>query len=393
MPASPPTAATSPFSRLTDRLAGIAPGKPPIAVHIGEPQEKVPDFVAPALLGALGGFGRYPQIRGTEPFRAAVGAWLDRRYGLAGAIDPAAMVLPLNGSREGLFLAAVGAAGHLAKERPAVIVPNPFYQAYAAGAEVSRAELVLADCPERNGFLPDLAAIAPELLKRTVAAYVCAPANPQGGFADRAYWEKAVALARRHRFMLLADECYSEIYRDAAPEGVLPSAAAGGFANVVAFHSLSKRSGLPGLRAGFAAGDPGFLAAWTRLRNMAAPQVPEPLQAVAAAAYGDEAHVAAGRAAYNARYALAERIIGNRFGYRTPPGGFFLWLDMSGHGGGEAAAIRLWREAGVKALPGGYLALPQPDGSNPGEPFLRIAMVQDLATTEEVLTRLAQLFD
>jgi aspartate/methionine/tyrosine aminotransferase len=385
--------AVSPFSRLNDTLAGIAPGKPPIALHVGEPQQAVPAFVAPALLAALGEFGRYPPIRGSDAFRAAVGSWTSRRYDLGGGLDPETMLLPLNGSREGLFLAALGAVDYLRKPDPAIVLPNPFYQAYAAGARAAGAELVLAGCGPQSGFLPDLAGLGPATLDRVVAAYVCAPSNPQGTFADRAYWDTAVALARRHGFLLFADECYGEVYRRTPPAGVLESAAGGGFANVVAFHSLSKRSGLPGLRVGFAAGDPAFLADWTRLRNMAAPQVPGPLQAVAVAAYGDEAHVSESRALYNAKYALAERIIGNRFGYRTPDGGFFLWLDMREQGGGEAAAIRLWREAGVRTLPGAYLALPLPDGTNPGTPYLRFAMVQDLATTQEALTRLAQLFD
>jgi aspartate/methionine/tyrosine aminotransferase len=192
--------------------------------------------------------------------------------------------------------------------------------------------------------------------------------------------------------MVFSDECYSEIYRDAPPASMLQAAAAtGSFDRVVAFNSLSKRSSLPGLRCGFAAGDPDFLGRWARLRNVCAPQVPAPVQAVASAALRDERHVAANRDLYNAKYRAAEAALAGRFGYATPAGGFFLWLDMATAGGGEAAAIRLWRDFGVRTLPGGYLARPDPTGRNPADNYIRVAMVDDLATTEEALGRIARL--
>lgn len=366
-----------------------------ISLSIGEPQHPVPDFVGPVLAASLADFNRYPAIRGTETFRKTIGAWLDRRYALGGAIDPERMVIPLNGSREGLFSAGLAAREWYGrKARPAVLLPNPFYPAYAAGAVVVGAETIALDCPPEKNSLPDLDAMTPELLDRAIAIYVGSPSNPRGSVADNRYWARLVELARQHDFMVFADECYSELYRSDAPPGVLATAAASGsFRNVVAFHSLSKRSNLAGLRVGFAAGDPDFIGFWSIRRNVFAPQVPMPMQAVAVAAYRDETHVEANRRLYNEKYEAAERILGNRFGYRTPPGGFFLWLDMSSVGGGETAALRLWREAGVRSLPGEYLALPRPDGSNPGKPFLRLAMVNDLAATREALTRLAAIFD
>ena len=164
--------------------------------------------------------------------------------------------------------------------------------------------------------------------------------------------------------------------------------AGGDFSNIVIFHSLSKRSSLPGLRIGFAAGDKSFLAAFLELRNVAAPQVPVPLQHVAVAAYNDEAHVEDNRALYNAKFDLADQIIGDRYGYRRPAGGFFLWLDVGAHGGSEAVTRRLWSEAGVRVVPGRYLAREQLDGSNPGENYIRVAMVQDKNLTAEALHRL-----
>jgi aspartate/methionine/tyrosine aminotransferase len=186
---------------------------------------------------------------------------------------------------------------------------------------------------------------------------------------------------------VFSDECYSEIYTRQAPHGIL-EAGAPNFENVVAFQSLSKRSNLPGLRIGFVAGDRNFLARFLELRNVAAPQVPMPAQRVAIAAYGDEAHVIENRRLYSHKFDLADQIIGDRYGYRRPGGGFFLWLDVSAHGGDEAVTLRLWREAGLRVVPGQYLAREQTDGSNPGLGYIRVAMVSDQETTAEALHRL-----
>lgn len=379
--------AISPFQKLNDRLAGIAPGLTPINLGLGEPQHPIPTFVGPVIAANLDLFGRYPAIRGTDAFRSTVATWLNRRYGLdESPIDAETMVLPLNGSREGLFFAALGARERAAEvARPAVLLPNPFYQAYAAGAEAAGLEIVLIDAGPEQRHLPDLSRVAPDVLARTVALYVASPTNPQGSVATLDDWRALIAAARQHDFMIFADECYSEIYRNVPPPGVLEAAASldKGFANIVTFHSLSKRSNLPGLRAGFAAGDPAFLKDWTRLRNMAAPQVPTPIQAVAVAAYSDETHVAENRALYNVKFELAREMLG----VDVPEGGFFLWLDV---GDGEEAAVRLWRDAGVRTIPGAYLCLPTTAGDNPGHSFLRVAMVQDIATTTEALRRMAQ---
>jgi len=189
--------------------------------------------------------------------------------------------------------------------------------------------------------------------------------------------------------MLFADECYSEIYWKEPPVGAL-EVAGKDFVNVVAFNSLSKRSSLPGLRVGFVAGDRRFLKAFLDLRAVSAPQVPVPAQEVAIAAYGDEAHVEENRALYRAKFDLADQIIGNRYGYKRPAGGFFLWLDVSQHGGSEAATLKLWREGGLRVVPGNYAARPQPDGFNAGEGYIRVAMVQARETTAEALHRLVK---
>jgi aspartate/methionine/tyrosine aminotransferase len=379
----------SPFVRLRELLSDAEPGKPAISLAVGEPQHPVPPFVGPVLAAHIDEFGRYPMNKGLDAFCQAGADWLGRRFALPRAIDPLNEILVLNGSREGLFLAAIAAARFVGGRpgRPAMLIPNPFYAAYAAGAVAANCEPVYLPATAATGFLPDLDALPEELLARTVACFIASPANPQGAVADLAYLSRLVGLARRYGFLLFSDECYSEIYTRQAPAGVL-EAAGPDFANVVEFQSLSKRSNLPGLRIGFAAGDRQFLARFLELRNVAAPQVPIPAQRVAIAAYGDETHVEENRRLYSQKFDLADQIIGDRYGYRRPAGGFFLWLDVSAQGGDEVAALRLWREAGLRVVPGRYLARDQADGSNPGRGYIRVAMVQDQETTAQALHRL-----
>jgi aspartate/methionine/tyrosine aminotransferase len=379
----------SPFVRLTDLIAGIEPGKPVINLSVGEPQHPIPDFVGPVVATHLNEFGRYPPNKGIEPFRQAAAAWLDRRYDLAKPVDPDTEVLVLNGTREGLFLGAIAAKRWVGSRagQPAVLIPNPFYAAYAAGALAADCEPVYLPATRTSGFLPDLDALDGALLARTVAFYLASPSNPQGAVADRAYLDRLAALSRRYGFLVFADECYCEIYSKHKPAGMLEAAGAG-FTNTVVFHSLSKRSNLPGLRVGFAAGDKNFLAAFLELRNVAAPQVPNPAQHVAVAAYNDEAHVEKNRELYSAKFDLADQIIGGRYGYVRPAGGFFLWLDVSAFGGSETVTRRLWTEAGVRVVPGRYLAREQADGTNPGANYIRVAMVQDSEATAEALHRI-----
>ncbi|MBS1168231.1 MAG: dapL [Proteobacteria bacterium] len=385
----------SPFQRLGRLITGVEPGLPPIDVSVGEPRHPVPSFVGPVLSAALADFVRYPPIKGTPAFRAAVAGWAERRFGLpAGTIDRDDGVLPLNGSREGLFhatLTAVRLAGATKGSRPAILLPNPFYAVYAAAAEAAGAEPVLVAASRKDGFLPRFERLPADLLARTVAAFHASPANPQGAVADLERLQGLVSLARQYGFLLFSDECYSEIWRGRAPDGVLSAAlSGGGFQGVVAFNSLSKRSNLAGARCGFAIGDPAFLKAWAGLRNVTAPQVPMPIQAVAVAALADEAHVLENRRLYDLKYAVAQEILGDRFPDLVPPGGFFLWLDVGRWGGGEDVTARLWKEKGVKVVPGGYLSATDADGINPGGDFIRIAMVESLETSREALSRLSE---
>ncbi len=384
----------SPFARLTDLLSPHKPGKPLINLSLGEPQHPVPGFVGPILAKHIDDFGRYPIARGIEPFRQAAAAWASRRFGLTRALDPETEILVLNGSREGLFFAGIAAARYVSPRRgtPAILMPNPFYPAYAAGARAAGCEAVFLPTTRDNGFLPDLDSLSIETLERTVAFYLASPANPQGSVATRSYFDRVKQLADRYSFIVLSDECYSEIYTEEAPGSMLASAG-NDFANVVAFQSLSKRSNLPGMRVGFVAGDKNFLSRFHELRNVAAPQVPVPLQHVAVAAYSDETHVDENRRLYRIKFDLADQILGNRFGYRRPAGGFCIWLDVSAHGGDETATVKLFKDGGVRVVPGSYLARPQADGSNPGAGYIRVAMVQDSETTAEALHRMVEVLN
>jgi N-succinyldiaminopimelate aminotransferase len=389
-------AIVSPFTRTRRLLERAAPGHARlIDLTIGDPREVMPGFVPDRLSEANALFASYPKIRASDDLRNAIAAWIGRRYGIAGQIDAAREILPVSGSREGLFFAAMPAVGRKRVQgRPAMLIVSPFYQAYLGAAYATDCEPVFLNATAATGHLPDLDALAgdADLLARTAALYLCSPANPQGAVAEPAYIRKALALARQYDFMLFFDECYSEIYTRAAPAGALPVAleTADRLKNLVVFNSLSKRSNLPGMRSGFAAGDGAFLETLAEIRNMIAPTMPGPVQHASAAVWSDEVHVAAIRDAYRAKFDVCDEVLGGRFGYARPPGGFFLWLDMSHLGGAEDAALTIWQAGGVKVIPGAYLAEPDRAGVNPGRSYVRVALVEDAATVRQALERIVK---
>lgn len=385
----------SPFARVRRLLEGIKPGCPPIDMTIGEPRHGIPGFLAGALQADIAGYGKYPPVQGTPELLGAIGAWIERRYpALRGAIEPARHIMPLNGTREGLFSAIFPAVARKSGAgRSAVLMPNPFYQAYLAAAVAAGAEPVFLAAEAQNGFLPDLGAIPEEVLARTSVFYLASPANPQGTVASTDYLERAIGLARKYDFLLFLDECYSEIYSSAPPAGGLEAAhrLGGDFTNLLVFNSLSKRSNVPGLRSGFIAGDESFLAAYFRFRNVAAPQMPLPVQHASAALWAEETHVEASRALYRRKFLAAREILGDKLDFADPAGAFFLWPKTDQIGGGETAAKTFWKECGVKVLPGAYLAQADLTGHNPGAAYIRVALVDDLDLTREALGRLARL--
>ncbi len=385
-----------PFARLADLLGIVPPGKEPITLAVGDPSGAVPAFVTEALARAAAGFGNYPLSNGTADWRNAAAGWISRRFGIANP-DPEREVLPLAGTREGLFLSLFPLMPKSkAGGQPAVAMPNPFYQAYAAAALSAGAEPIYAAATAATGFLPDYGALPADVLKRLVAVYICSPSNPEGAVADTAYWDRLFALADEHDFVVLADECYADIYYGKPPVSALTArhAATGGLTRLLSFHSLSKRSGLPGLRSGLVTGDAALLAAFRAFRNVAAPTVPGPLLAAAAAAWRDEDHVIAGRRVYQEKMAAAERILGNRM--KRPEGAMFLWLDVASASGGsgEEFALRAWREQGVRLLPGAYMGREIVTGktqSNPGFSYVRVALVSDLSTIMTALERIGEI--
>lgn len=374
------------FPRLRTLLDRHSPGGEVIHMTIGEPRHPFPAWVGEELAGAISGFNSYPPNDGSPGLLGAISGWIARRYGASVAAD---RLMALNGSREGLFNAALTLIPETkAAARPAVLMPNPFYQVYAMGPMILGAEPVYVPATAATGFLPDYGALPAAVLDRVAVAFICSPANPQGVVAGRDYLADLLALAERHDFKVFADECYSEIYRDAPPPGILEVAEAVGAdpERVVAFNSLSKRSNMPGLRSGFVAAGPRSMHLIRQLRAYAGAPLPLPLQKVAERLWSDEEHVAENRARYAAKFDMVDRIFAGHQGCGAPEGGFFLWLPVED---GEAAALKLWQETGVRVLPGAYLSRDS-DGENPGKGYVRVALV---APEEELQRGLERLRD
>jgi len=380
-----------PFTRLNALLQDVRPGGSdrPLSFAVGEPQMTPPPMLSEILQQQAGLWSKYPQAPGTPEFRAAVTDWLVRRYRLPPTmIDADRHVLPAAGSREALFMIALSAVPEWSGgARPAVLMPNPFYHVYAGAAAIAGAEPIFLPTTAETGFLPDIDRIPASVLERTALAYVCSPANPQGAVASLAYLQRWIELARRHGFVIAFDECYAEIHDAAAPPGGLEACARLGndLDNVIVFHSLSKRSGVPGLRSGFVAGDARLIQRNTQLVNYGGVAVPYPILAASTALWRDEAHVDINRRRYRDNFDAAAEILGPALGFVRPAGGFFLWLDV---GDGEAAARRLWADAGIRVLPGAYMGRPDERGANPGDRYIRVALVHDPETTADGLRRM-----
>ncbi len=383
----------SPFVEgLPSLLAGISPPSDlaVIDMGLGAPTHEPPDFVKDVVAAHAHLYGKYPSTIGSKALRTAIAGYLTRRYDLpAGAIVPDQHVVPLNGTREGLFMIALAAVPpEKAGRTPVVLVANPYYHCYVGAAVAAGAEPVFVSATRETGFLPNVFAVPEDTLARSALIYLCSPGNPQGTCADAAYLERLIALCRRHDIVLAVDECYAEIYGETPPPGALEVANAmgAGFANIAVFHSLSKRSSAPGVRSGFCAGDPELMRQFVRLRNYASTATPLALDAAATALWQDDAHVVENRARYRQKFDIADQILGGCPGYYRPPGGFFLWLEV---GDSEQATRRLWAEASVKVVPGKYLAQTDAQGLNPGAPYIRVAIVHDTATVAEGLRRIA----
>jgi N-succinyldiaminopimelate aminotransferase len=378
-----------PFERLRALLKDLEPrgGRARISMDMGEPRHAPPAVFLETLAREGAAFARYPTTPGESGLREAGARWLARRFGLKG-IDPERQVIPCSGTREALFSIAQAVVGRPGKDR--VLLPNPFYQIYEGAALWAGATPHYVPALEADGFLPRYADLPADLLDRTALLYLCSPGNPTGAVAPLPYLEELVRLAQRHDFVIVSDECYGDIYPDeAAPPPGLLQAAAGtgnaGFDRCLAFHSLSKRSSLPGARCGLVSGDAGLLAAYLRLRVYTGCAIPLPIQRAAAATWDDEAHVTENRAAYREKMDRVVKVLGPALPVHVPDGGFYLWLRVPG--GGEAFARRLYAEAAVTVLPGAYLGR-EVDGVHPGTDYARVALVDDVATCVDAATRI-----
>jgi N-succinyldiaminopimelate aminotransferase len=378
-----------PFARLKDLLSGAqAPaGKSPIALSIGEPQHAAPDFVLTALAGSLGQLARYPTTAGLPELRGAIARWLQRRFGLE-RLDANSQVLPVNGTREALFAFAQA----VVEPGPDALVmsPNPFYQIYEGAALLAGAQPRFINCTASSGFLPEFASVSPDEWQRCQLLYICNPGNPTGAVMDLEQLQEAVRLAREYDFVVASDECYSEIYSDeeAPPPGLLQACAAMGdtdYRNCVVFHSLSKRSNLPGLRSGFVAGDAAILCEFLQYRTYHGCAMPLHHQQASIAAWEDEAHVLTNRQRYREKFEAVLPILQGHLDVSAPAAGFYLWPQTPVSD--TEFTRHLFTGEHVTVLPGRFLAR-QWDGINPGENRVRIALVAELEDCIEAAQRI-----
>ncbi len=382
-----------PFERLARLKSGVAPpqDRKHIAMSIGEPQHAPPEFVLEALRRHLAELGSYPTTMGDARLREACAAWLTRRYVLKeGSVDPATMVLPVNGTREALFAfvqAAVDGAG-----APAVLMPNPFYQIYEGAALLAGARPYFMDTIAATDFLPDLAQVPAALWERCQVLMLCTPANPTGAVLSLDYLKRVLDLAERYDFIVASDECYADIYLDesAPPPGLLEAAEASGlqdFARCMVFHSLSKRSSVPGLRSGFVAGDPKLIARFLLYRTYHGCAMPVPTQEASITAWADDAHAAANRRLYQEKFARVLPILSPLLEVARPAGAFYLWPDVAGDD--EEFVRALYAQQNITVLPGSYLGRDAGAG-NPGARRVRISLVPAVASCVEAAERIAE---
>jgi N-succinyldiaminopimelate aminotransferase len=380
-----------PFERLARLKAGVgAPaGLAPIDMWIGEPRHEPPAGVLAALRESLHRLGTYPATAGLPELRGACARWLERRFRLPdGAVDAATMVLPVNGTREALFAFVQAAVDPAA--RPLVLLPNPFYQIYEGAALLAGAEPHFLATTEANGYLPDLDAVADAVWRRCQVLFLCSPGNPTGRVLPLALLRRALELAERHDFIVAADECYSELYLEerSPPASLLEACRAAGhdsFQRCIVFHSLSKRSSVPGLRSGFVCGDPRIIARFLLYRTYHGSAMPVPTQLASVVAWQDEEYAAHNRRRYRDKFERVLPILAPCLDVERPDGAFYLWPHVSGDD--ERFVRELYASQAVTVLPGSYLARPGADG-NPGAGRVRISLVPPLEQCVEAAERI-----
>lgn len=378
-----------PFERLRALLAGARPpaNLPHIPLYIGEPRHAPPAFALEALTRNMEGFGSYPLTAGLPQLRTSIANWLTRRFQLPeGSISADTMVLPVNGTREALF-AFVQAIIDPSKQ-PLLVMPNPFYQIYEGAAFLAGAEPYFMPMSS-DAALPDLDQVPEDVWKRCQLLFLCSPSNPTGAVASSKYLQRALELAERHDFVVASDECYSEIYLDEAnpPAGLLQAAALAGntsYQRCVVFHSLSKRSSLPGMRSGFVAGDVKLMKQFLLYRTYHGSAMPQPTQMASIAAWDDETHVVQNRELYRQKFAAVVPILREAMEVEAPEAAFYLWPRVSD---GERFTRGLFEQHNVTVLPGSYIARNMP-GGNPGHDRVRISLVATVPECIEAAHRI-----
>lgn len=381
-----------PFERLRALLAGAQPPAhlPHISLSIGEPRHPPPALVIDALVRSMDGLGSYPLTAGMPQLRLSIANWLTRRFKLpAGSLSPATMVLPVNGTREGLF--AFTQASTDPGKQPLLVMPNPFYQIYEGAAFLAGGEPYFMSNDRGHAGLPDLDSVPPEVWQRCQILFLCSPGNPTGAVAGIEYLRRALELADRYDFVIAADECYSEIYFDEAhpPAGLLQAAAAAGntsYERCIVFHSLSKRSSVPGLRSGFVAGDASLMKAFLLYRTYHGSAMPPPTQVASIAAWDDESHVVENRNLYRQKFAAVLPILREVMPVDMPEAGFYLWPQVDND---ERFTRQLFERQHITVLPGGYIAREMPDG-NPGRQRVRISLVATVPECIEAAARIRE---
>jgi N-succinyldiaminopimelate aminotransferase len=390
-----------PFQKLAALFREITPNPAlkPISLSIGEPRHATPQFIKDALVAGLDGLANYPTTAGSDALRGAISAWIARRYGIP-APDTKTQVLPVNGSREALFAFAQAVVdrnpphpNHLPEGegvQPVVVSPNPFYQIYEGAALLAGAEPQFINTLPEDGFRMDYAQLPIDVWQRTQLIYVCSPGNPNGHVMSLDEWRELFELSDKHGFVIAADECYSEIYFDTPPLSALQAARQLGredYRNLVVFSSLSKRSNVPGLRSGFVAGDADIISKFTLYRTYHGCAMNPAVQAASIAAWDDEAHVAENRRLYAEKFARVLEILQPVLPVALPDAGFYLWLRTPISD--TRYAQELLRTQNVTVLPGSYLAR-EARGINPGQDFVRFALVASVEETLEAAQRIAK---
>ncbi len=389
-----------PFEKLAVLMKDIKPPAhlSPILLSIGEPRHAAPEFVKQALVTHLNHLSTYPGSKGIIELRTAIAKWLVQRFGL-NSIDADTQVLPVSGTREGLFSftqavfkrANLSQAGDT-KAQPEiyVVMPNPFYQIYEGAAILAGATPYYVNASAETSYLADYASVPVEIWQRTQLLFICSPGNPTGAVIPAEQLRMLIALADEYDFIIASDECYSELYFDTPPVGLLEVCAQLGrhdYKRCVVFHSLSKRSNVPGLRSGFVAGDADILAPFLKYRTYHGAAMPVQNQWASVAAWQDETHVEANRVQYRQKFALFLNELGDKFNLSRPDAGFYLWVPVADD---EAFTRTLLQQLNIQVLPGRYLSRATAQG-NAGLNYVRMALVADVAQCEQAVQRLKSL--